>query len=117
MDTREVTFDCEGQHHTSSTISEIKRFANYYSEELGENYENIAIVPVDTNTIKTNVNYEELNETINSMMEKLQTGKFACKVCGMVDNKDKTHMRNHIEGKHILGVSHECTQCEKYYRS
>ena len=103
--------------HKNQIDHEIKMVDNFYGEEGDDNFYNTTIVPVDTNNIKTNVKYEDLDETINSMMEKLETGKYACKVCGKVDNKDKTHMRNHIEGKHISGISHVCGQCGKPYRS
>ena len=96
---------------------EINMVENYYDEEVTKNLTSTAIDSVDTKLFKANTNYEELDETINSMMEKLETGKYACKVCGKVDNQDKAHMRNHIEGKHISGISHTCNICEKSYRS
>ena len=58
---------------------------------------------------------DQLNETINSMMQKVE-GTWSCIKCGKSD-KDKSNMRNHIEGKHIEGVSHPCNQCGKQFRS
>ena len=66
---------------------------------------------------KTKTNVEELDETINAMMESLGQGELRCKVCGKIETKFKKNMRNHIEAKHIEGVSHPCSQCGKIFRS
>ena len=59
----------------------------------------------------------DLNDTINSMMEIKGTGRgFACKVCGKIEMKKKNNMQNHIEGMHIEGVTHPCSQCGKSFR-
>ena len=78
--------------------------------------EETAVVPVNTN-MKTQANNEELDETINSMLERLETGEHACKVCGKIEAKNVSHIRNHIEAKHIEGMSHSCSQCGKLFRS
>jgi hypothetical protein len=82
-----------------------------------KNTHETSVVPTDSYMVKTQANYEELDATINSMTEKNLDGKWTCKVCGKIDNKDKTHMRNHIEGKHIEGVTHPCSYCGKPFRS
>ena len=83
-----------------------------------EHFEETAVVPMYSPVLKTITNYDELDENINLMIEKLEHGgKFACKVCGKIEYKDKFNIRNHIEGKHIEGVSHPCNHCGKTFRS
>ena len=60
-------------------------------------------------------NYEDLDEKISSMMNKSNAG-WSCNQCG-VTNNHKAHLRNHIEGRHIEGISHPCNQCGKLFRS
>ena len=61
-------------------------------------------------------NAVQLDDQIDSMMERLGHGKFSCKVCGKTINH-KGHMISHIEHKHIQGVTHQCPKCGKPYRS
>ena len=64
-----------------------------------------------------NPEINDLNEKLESMMEKVD-GLWTCKVCGKVDKKNfKANVRNHIEAKHIEGVSHQCNHCGNSYRS
>ena len=73
---------------------------------------------VDESTIqeaKTKVSYiehDELDEKINTMLEKVD-GIWACSMCGKVaKNNRKDNIRKHIE-THIKGVSHICELCDK----
>ena len=75
-----------------------------------------SMVLADTPT-KTNTHYEDLDKTINSMMETLGHGKYACRVCVKIEPSKKSHMIYHIEAKHIEGVSHPCSHCGKSFRS
>ena len=75
-----------------------------------------ALVPVDTFTVRTNTNNEELLNTVESMMEYMGQGKYVCKVCGKNANH-KNNMRNHVEANHIEGATHSCNQCGKQFRS
>jgi hypothetical protein len=81
-----------------------------------ENCLETAMVLTD-DTLKTQTNYEELDNTIDSMIEKNYEGNWVCKVCGKTENKKKANMKIHIEGKHIDGVSHPCNLCGKSFRS
>ena len=63
-----------------------------------------------------NNDLKELDEKIESMIEK-QDNKWTCKVCGKKATQGKSDIRNHIEGKHIEGVSHPCKHCDKTFRS
>ena len=65
--------------------------------------------------LKPATNYEQLDETINSMMSKID-GVLTCTQCRKTE-RDKNNMRSHIEGNHIEGIFHPCTQCEKEFRS
>ena len=68
---------------------------------------------------------KQLDEKINSMMEpsghlmkngnQHQRAAFSCKVCGK--EASKTHMKEHIEARHIDGLSHTCNICGKVSRS
>ena len=61
-------------------------------------------VPADNFYIKSKTNYEELDEAINSMMDTLDNQKLVCKICGKNDFRDKCHLKQHSEAKHIEGV-------------
>ena len=67
--------------------------------------------------VKTNTTNGELDETINSMIDRLETGGYTCNVCGKVEPKYRNNLVKHIEGKHIEGVSHPCGHCGKLFRS
>ena len=58
---------------------------------------------------------EELDGQISTMMSFIN-GMWHCNECGKA-NKNKAHTINHIEAKHIEGVSHPCNQCGKLFRS
>merc|ERR1712204_100605 len=74
-----------------------------------------ALVPSET-FIKSSVNNDDLDSTISSMMQKNNQGLWSCTICGKSDTY-KSHMKNHIEAKHIEGASHLCGQCGKLFRS
>ena len=66
-------------------------------------------------------NFHELDEKCNSMMEKTTkmspTGQplYRCESCGkeaIIGN-----LKNHIEAKHLEGVSITCNFCEKTFRA
>ena len=64
---------------------------------------------------------EKVDEHINSMMENIFPRKnthgnilYACKVCGKEDSK--SHMKSHIESRHLEGVSIPCKFCEMTFR-
>lgn len=74
-----------------------------------------SLVPTET-LAKAPVNNDELDSTVNSMMQKNDLGLWSCSICGK-SNKHRGHMKNHIEGKHIEGTSHPCAYCGKQLRS
>ena len=103
---KQETNPLDDPNHCRSTV-----FPNISQEE-------VSLVPADTFGLKSKSNYEELDETINSMMDRLENGKLICKVCGKSDNfRDKGHLKQHIEARHIEGISHPCHQCGKNLRS
>ena len=75
--------------------------------------------------LKLNSEYiQELDETVKSMMEKIErkilVGKQLhkvniCKVCGK--EGQWVGIRDHIEANHLQGVSLPCDLCEKTFRS
>ena len=63
-----------------------------------------------------NADFSDLAEKLESMLEKID-GKWSCKVCGKTTNSNKKKdVRRHAE-KHLSGVSHPCTSCEKTFKS
>ena len=62
-------------------------------------------------------NVPELDELINTMMQKLErSNDWDCKVCGKTSKKT-SHIRQHIEANHIVGMEHPCDHCGKVSRS
>ena len=64
---------------------------------------------------------KKIDEQVNSMMEKTSRKNvhrlllYACKVCGK--ESERSHMKTHIEGNHLVGVSVPCNVCEMTFRS
>ena len=80
--------------------------------------------PVMTMTKYFTEDFKELDEQVKLMMETsqnmIQAGKEQkrakiCKVCGK--EGAPTAIRDHIEAKHLDGVSLPCNTCEKTFRS
>ena len=71
--------------------------------------------------IEHSANIQEVDEQINSLMTKSSRKNkygypiYVCNVCG----KDGYHrqLRDHIEAKHLEGISVHCNFCEKMFRS
>ena len=76
--------------------------------------ENYATALMESEKYTLTTDLEDLDEQIKSMMEKID-GQWTCVPCGKI-TKDKTHLSNHIEGKHIDGVSHPCQFCGGSFR-
>ena len=73
--------------------------------------------PMHTVTFKKTLqNNDELDPAVSSMMQKKYQGCWSCNICGKTE-KNAKHLENHIEAKHIEGVTHPCGQCGKYFRS
>ena len=72
------------------------------------------LVQFNAAEMKTTTYYEELDDTIDSMMIK-SDGVWKCTQCEKIF-KVKTRLRDHIE-VHIDGVTHPCNQCGKQFRS
>ena len=82
---------------------------------------------VNTNIIETsilavavqetivNVNNDELNATIENLLEKVGN-IYNCKMCGQ-QSGHKATLKRHIESMHTTGGSHPCKVCGKIFRS
>ena len=61
---------------------------------------------------------KDLDEKVNSMMEKIENSlptKYTCKVCGKEGMRND--LRKHIEANHLEGVCIPCNFCERTFRS
>ena len=85
------------------------------TEEKFEMSNSTEIVESYATEIKAATDMEQLDSTINSMINKLN-GIWTCTQCGKTD-KCKRNLGNHVEAKHIEGVAHPCNQCGKLFRS
>jgi hypothetical protein len=83
--------------------------------DLGLKTENISETSLLPEEIKYVTNEEDLDSQVKSMMEQSTDGKWSCRVCGK--QTYKAHLKSHVEGKHIEGVSHLCGLCGKSFRS
>ena len=54
----------------------------------------------------------KLDEQINAILEKVDNG-WKCNICQHKDHKNKDHVKEHIESRHIEGWSHSCNMCGK----
>ena len=78
--------------------------------------ENVISIP----NCRVSVENNELNEQINSMIQKgdkkLKNGKRSsvCTVCGKEDQR--SNIIDHIEANHIEGMTHPCSLCGKTFR-
>ena len=84
-----------------------------------ELYEN----PTDTNwevlatdTSVETANITDLDEKINSMIDKKDKGLYSCTSCGKTC-KQKQDIHRHVEAMHIEGVEYPCNNCGKTFRS
>ena len=60
----------------------------------------------------------DLNETVSQYLEKAEDGTYKCNLCdNFSDKKYKHHVQNHIEAKHLEGISLPCHLCGKILRS
>ena len=64
---------------------------------------------------RTNTAHLELKDKIDSMIE-TKNGKYSCSICDNFETSKKLNIRNHIEAKHIEGVSHHCNQCGRSFK-
>ena len=55
---------------------------------------------------------DDVDSQVISMMTRNNDSKWSCTVCGKIV-RDKTNLYQHIEAKHMEGVSHPCNNCGK----
>ena len=81
----------------------------------------ISLTESETKTVVVSCNFSELDETLNSMIEKSenrlaihgQRRADVCKVCG----KEGKHIKDHIEANHLEGIQIPCNHCDAIFRS
>jgi len=68
-------------------------------------------------SIDPDIDLEELDRQIYSMMEKIGT-LWTCKLCGKTaDGGKRQNIKSHIESYHISGASHPCNDCNKTFKT
>ena len=105
----------------AAVVSEEKSILK--TQKLGALGQTERRVSIPKSRIREDINLQELDEIVKSMMTKSQNlcsngnGRKAdiCKVCGK-EGKGKD-IRDHIEANHLEGLSLPCIFCEKTFRS
>ena len=86
-------------------------------EEKYETTQNLVkVVSEDVKIYLSKEDKENLDATINQYVERSEDGLFCCKVCGK-SAKQKIHVKNHVEAKHLEGVEIPCPICGKKFSS
>ena len=91
----------------------------YQAQKTGTEYDTGVGTVALANTFSGDL--QEIENQTNSMMEKISkkiNGKqlYKCTLCGK-ESEHKTNIKNHIEAKHLEGISIPCDLCEKTFRS
>ena len=108
-------------NHEKGTIKEEN--TETCNEQINQQNSNIKehspVVLIESSkiTMTEGASNEELEATINSMIECNGTDdmKFKCNMCGK-EERQKVHLKRHVES-HIEGVSYPCEFCEKTSKS
>ena len=91
---------------------ENKRYENYdISNEL--------VIPTENEAVKFVMSEEEKNNleaTIDQHIERIDVGSWRCKICGKSAKKSQ-HVKNHVEAKHLEGLSLPCNLCGSVFKS
>ena len=64
----------------------------------------------------TEAEKNNLDDKIHQHVEKTNDGLYQCNLCGK-SAKQKIHVKNHIEAKHLEGIQIPCPICGKKFRS
>ena len=106
--------------YAQANIQKLEDVSDHSSETIRNDVEQLSetnsLVSTEQVVLANNIEINELDERIATMMEKNGEGKWTCSVCGNIASQ-KSNMVNHIEAKHIYGMSHPCNQCGKSFRS
>ena len=74
---------------------------------------------VENDSMKISMTEEEkhnLDEMVNQHVARREDGLFLCKLCAKTA-KQKIHIKNHIEARHLEGIEIPCPICGKIFRS
>ena len=108
---RKITKNSERGNYTPMISEDFNRHINL---SINESDELDKMTEIVQGYFATNLDNNELDETIKSMIEKHEDG-WGCKSCGK-STKKKKDLKKHIE-VHIDGMKHPCNTCGKTYRS
>ena len=107
-----ISTEIFAKNNTQEKKHDIYSDISTYDTEIVSNSDNMSSMLTSVVSV---VNVDELDEKINTMMDKGEGG-WNCKACGKQFSK-KDNLRQHIEANHIEGASHYCGQCGKVSRS
>ena len=73
------------------------------------------VIPIQPNEKRTTEINPDTMATVESLIEKLVDGSYACNKCDYM-SKNKGHVRQHAE-RHIEGLEYPCSVCSKVYKT
>ena len=77
------------------------------------------LAKVGNDDLKISMSQEDkqnLDSKVNQYVERSEDGLFYCTVCRQ-SAKQKIHVKNHVEAKHLEGIEIPCPICGKIFRS
>ena len=101
------------QYQPKQTGSNDQRPRNEIESDIFKKSDNVVAIPEQFSG-----DFAELDEKVNSMMEKSENSiptRYTCKMCGKEGMRND--IRKHIESNHLEGVCIPCNFCEKTFRS
>ena len=110
---RRVIHPIRKQYQHKQTYSNIAMPPKETASGILKQSDNVVAIPD-----KFSGDLKDLDEKVNSMMEKIENSlptKYTCKVCGKEGMRND--LRKHIEANHLEGVCIPCNFCERTFRS
>ena len=107
--------DYQAEEETVETSA--SKVMNPNAREKLVNYKKLATT--GNEDFKMSLTEEEknnLDEQVHQYVGRQEDGLFICSLCGKT-GKQKIHIKNHIEAKHLEGIEIPCPTCGKIFRS
>ena len=119
LEVKSVNVDVINPYNPSTSpqkenITDFKQKSNCDTEEVAISTKNEAIkIPM------TEEEKESLLEKVDQHLVRDEDGSWRCLLCGKSVNgrSSRQQLRNHVEGRHLEGISIPCNLCGKTFRS